>query len=323
MQMKIGVFTSGGDSPGMNACIRAVVRSAIANGIPVAGIFYGYEGMINGEISDFDERSVANIIQRGGTILKTARSQRFFEPEHRATAAHHLKKWGITHLVVIGGDGSVRGAEVFSKEHGFKMVGCPGTIDNDLFGTDYTIGFDTAVNTVVEAIDRIRDTAESHDRVFIVEVMGRDSGQIALHSGLSSGAESVLIPETKADSEKLIDVLTKGRTGKSSKIVIVGEGDESGGAYKLADRVRGYFPDLDVRVTVLGHTQRGGNPTYIDRKNASILGYEAVQCLLKDKTGVMLGFLNGQVSYTPFSQVVKHNDAGIDYLQKVIYTLAR
>lgn len=321
--MKIGVLTSGGDSPGMNACTRAVVRTALGLGHEVYGIYYGYEGLINNEIESFDEKAVANIIHRGGTILKTARSKHFFEAGYRAVAAKNLKDKGIEALVVIGGDGTVAGADEFNREHGFKIVGCPGTIDNDLFGSDYTIGFDTAVNTVIESIDRLRDTAESHDRVFVVEVMGRDSGQIALHSAIAVGAEAVLIPETKYDTEKLIDTLSKSRAGKSSKIVIVAEGDESGGAYKVADKIKGYFPELDVRVTVLGHTQRGGSPSYIDRKNASILGYEAVKALLDGKQNVMLGFLKGEISYTPFEKVKKHNDLGIEYMLKIVQTLAK
>lgn len=321
--LKIGVLTSGGDSPGMNACIRAVVRTSLDLGHEVFGIYYGYEGLIDGQIESFDRKAVANIIHRGGTVLKTARSERFMEAEFRSQAAKRLKNKDIDHIIFIGGDGTVRGAEVFMAEHGFKMIGCPGTIDNDLFGTDYTIGFDTAVNTVIESIDRLRDTAESHDRVFVVEVMGRDSGQIALHSALAAGAEAVLIPETKYDTERLIDTLTSGRTGKSSKIVIVGEGDESGGAYKIAESIKGYFPSLDVRVTVLGHTQRGGNPTFIDRKNASVLGYEAVQEIVKGNSGLMLGFLNGKISRTPFEKVKKHNNEGIDYMLKITQILAR
>ncbi len=321
--MKIGVLTSGGDSPGMNACTRAVVRTALDAGHEVYGIYYGYEGLIDGDIAPFDRKAVANIIHRGGTVLKTARSKRFFEARYRVMAAKQLNDHGIEGLVVIGGDGTVAGAGVFIKEHGFKIVGCPGTIDNDLFGTDYTIGFDTAVNTVIESIDRLRDTAESHDRVFVVEVMGRDSGQIALHSAIAVGAEAVLIPETKYDTEKLIESLSQGRAGKSSKIVIVAEGDESGGAYKIATNIKGYFPELDVRVTVLGHTQRGGSPSYTDRKNASILGHEAVRTLLKGESGVMLGFMKGEISYTPFEKVVKRNDMGIDYLLKIVQTLAK
>ncbi|HYG49702.1 MAG TPA: ATP-dependent 6-phosphofructokinase, partial [Flavobacteriales bacterium] len=271
----------------------------------------------------FDRKAVANIIHRGGTILKTARSERFLDEAYRAQAAKRLRNKDIDHLIIIGGDGTVRGAEVFIAEHGFKIVGCPGTIDNDLFGTDYTIGFDTAVNTVIESIDRLRDTAESHDRVFVVEVMGRDSGQIALHSALAAGAEAVLIPETKYDTEKLIDTLSNSRLGKASKIVIVGEGDESGGAYKIADSIKDYFPAFDVRVTVLGHTQRGGNPSFIDRKNASILGFEAVQEIYKGNSGIMLGFLNGKISRTPFEKVKKHNSEGIDYMLKIAQILAR
>lgn len=321
--MNIGVLTSGGDSPGMNACLRAVVRTAIADKMQPYGIYYGFEGLIDGQIQLFDARSVGNILHRGGTMLKTARSQRFMEPEFRAQAAANLKKNNIDALVVIGGDGTFRGADVLIKEHGINVIGLPGTIDNDLYGTDYTIGFDTAVNTVISAIDRIRDTAESHDRVFIVEVMGRDSGQIALQSALASGAEAVLIPESHHDEENLINTLVKSRSGKSSKIVIVAEGDEGGGAYKVAEEIRGYFPELDVRVTVLGHTQRGGSPTFVDRKNASILGYESIKQLKKGESGKMLGFIKGELTVTPFGEIVKQKDSEINYYLKVLQTLAK
>ena len=321
--MKIGVLTSGGDSPGMNACVRAVVRTALEKGHQIYGIYYGYEGLIDGEIHPFDKKTVANIIHRGGTILKTARSKRFFEKNYRNIAAKELSKHGIETLIVIGGDGTVAGADIFSREHNIKIVGCPGTIDNDLFGSDYTIGFDTAVNTVIECVDRLRDTAESHDRVFVVEVMGRDSGQIALHSAIAVGAEAVLIPETKYDTANLIETLKNSRAGKSSKIVLVAEGDESGGAFKVAEKIKNFFPEFDVRVTVLGHTQRGGSPSFLDRKNASILGYEAVNALINGKTGIMLGFLKGEISYTPFEKVKKHNNLGIEYLLEIVQTLAK
>jgi len=321
--MNIGVLTSGGDSPGMNACLRAVVRTALAHNMQVYGIHYGYEGLIDGNMELFTTKSVANILHRGGTMLKTARSKRFMETQYRAQAAANLKKNNIDALVVIGGDGSFRGAHTLIQEYGVKVIGLPGTIDNDLYGTDYTIGFDTAVNNVIEAIDKIRDTAESHDRVFVVEVMGRDSGQIALQSALASGAEAVLIPESDNDTENLINTLVHGRSGKTSKIVIVAEGDEGGGAYKVAEEIKGYFPDLDVRVTVLGHTQRGGNPTFVDRKNASILGYEAVQQLRKGNSGVMLGFIKGELTITPFDQITKKENPEVNYLLKVAQTLAK
>jgi 6-phosphofructokinase 1 len=322
--MNIGVLTSGGDAPGMNACLRAVVRAALARNMQVYGIHYGYEGLIDGNMEQFTAKSVANILHRGGTILKTARSKRFMEAAFRAQAAENLRKNNIDALVVIGGDGSFRGAEVLIREHGIAVIGLPGTIDNDLFGTDYTIGFDTAVNNVIAAIDKIRDTAESHDRVFVVEVMGRDSGQIALESALASGAEAVLIPESENDTENLITTLVNSRSNKASKIVIVAEGDEAGGGYRVAQEIKNYFPDLDVRVTVLGHTQRGGNPSFVDRKNASILGYEAVQHLAEGKTGIMLGFIRGEISETPFAQVGKQkNKAEVEYLYKVAQTLAK
>ncbi len=318
--MNIGVLTSGGDSPGMNACIRAVVRTALRNKNNVYGIYYGYEGLIDGKIEIFNEKSVANIIHRGGTILKTARSNRFLEESWRKTAAQNLKKNNIDGLVVIGGDGTAKGAYALQKECGIKITGAPGTIDNDLFGSDYTIGFDTAVNTVVEAIDKIRDTAESHDRVFIVEVMGRDSGQIALNCAIASGAEAVLIPESKHDSENLIRILSSGRENKSSKIVIVAEGDEGG--VKITEKIKNIFPDLDVRLTILGHTQRGGNPSFLDRKNASILGYEAVIQLLSGNSGNMMGLINGKLTLTPFEKIAKHNNLEIDYLNTINNTLS-
>lgn len=307
----------------MNACLRAVVRSAIARNMQVYGIHYGFEGLIDGQMELFTTKSVANILQRGGTILKTARSKRFMEAAYRQKAAANLKQNNIDALVVIGGDGSFRGAGVLAMEHGIKIIGLPGTIDNDLFGTDYTIGFDTAVNNVIEAIDRIRDTAESHDRVFVVEVMGRDSGQIALQSALASGAEAVLIPESENDTENLIQTLVNSRSGKSSKIVIVAEGDEGGGAFNIAEEIKNYFSELDVRVTVLGHTQRGGNPTFVDRKNATILGYEAVQKLAAGQTGIMLGFIKGELVSTPLEQVTKRNNDEVKYWLKITQTLAK
>lgn len=303
---KIAVFTSGGDSPGMNACIRAVVRTAIYNKLQVAGIMHGYEGMIEGEFINLDNKSVSNIIQRGGTILKTARSKRFMTEEGMKTAYENLKKHGIEGIVAIGGDGTFTGAVEFSSKYPIHIVGCPGTIDNDLFGTDFTIGYDTAINTVVDAVDKIRDTAESHDRVFIVEVMGRDAGLIALRSGIAVGAEGILIPETKNDIERLLERLEKGKRHKSSKIIMVAEGDESGGAFKVAEKVKEKFPNYDIRISVLGHIQRGGSPTCMERVNASRMGYAAVEALMEGKKNVMIGIVDKKICYTPFEKAIKH-----------------
>ena len=303
---KIAVFTSGGDSPGMNACIRAVVRTAIHNNIQVMGILHGYEGMINNEFISLNKKSVANIIQLGGTILKTARSKRFMTAEGMETAYLNLQKHEIDGVVCIGGNGTFTGAEEFSKKYPIKFIGCPGTIDNDLVGTDFTIGYDTAINTVVEAVDKIRNTAESHDRVFIVEVMGRDAGLIALRSGIAVGAEGILIPETKNDLSKIIQKLSRARKDKSSKIIIVAEGDESGGAFNVASIIKDQFPNFDVRVSILGHIQRGGIPTCMERVNASRMGYSAVYALIEGKQNVMIGIVNKEITFTPFSKAIKH-----------------
>jgi 6-phosphofructokinase 1 len=303
---KIAVLTSGGDSPGMNACIRAVVRTAIYNKIEVAGIVHGYNGMIGGEFIPLNAKSVANIINRGGTFLKTARSKEFMTMAGQKKALANLKKYKIDGLVVIGGDGSFKGALEFSKMCKIPIVGCPGTIDNDLIGTDFTIGYDTAINTVVEAVDKIRDTADSHDRLFFVEVMGRDAGLIALRSGIGVGAECILMPETKTDLKDLIKRLKNGRKSKSSKIIIVAEGDEAGGAFTIAEHVKKQLPDYDTRVTVLGHIQRGGNPSAMDRVNSSRMGFAAVEALLDGKKNVMIGIINKKIAYTPFENAVKH-----------------
>ena len=298
---RIGVFTSGGDAPGMNACVRAVVRSALYNGCEVVGIQYGYEGMIDGKFVDLGARSVSNIIQRGGTILRTARSEQFREPAGRAKAAENLAKAGIEGLVAIGGDGTFQGAGLLGTEHGMAIVGVPGTIDNDLFGTDFTIGYDTAVNTAMEAIDKIRDTAASHDRLFYVEVMGRDTGFIALDVGISSGAEFVAIPETRTNVDALREDLETLKKVKSSAIIIVAEGEEEGGAFSLAEKIRdaaGY----DYRVCVLGHIQRGGSPTARDRLLASRLGVAAVDALLEGRTSVMVGEIHGRIALTPLTE---------------------
>ena len=303
---KIAVFTSGGDSPGMNACLRAVVRTAIFHKIDVVGILHGYDGMIKGEFIEMDSSSVANIIHRGGTVLKTARSKDFMTLEGQKKAMENLLKHSIDGVVAIGGDGTFKGALEFSKMCNIPFVGCPGTIDNDLVGTDFTIGYDTAINTVVEAVDKIRDTAESHDRLFFVEVMGRDAGLIALRAGIGVGAESILMPETKTDIEDLIKRLEGGRKSKSSKIIIVAEGDDVGGAFVIAEKVKKRLPDYDTRITILGHIQRGGSPTAMDRVNSSRMGFAAVEALMNGEKNSMIGIVDKNIKYTPFENAVKH-----------------
>ena len=303
---RIAVFTSGGDSPGMNACIRAVVRTSIYHKLEVIGIMHGYEGMIDGEFIKMDSKSVANIVHRGGTILKTARSKRFPTLDGMKRAKENLEKNKIDGVIAIGGDGTFRGALDFSTICKIPFVGCPGTIDNDLLGTDFTIGYDTAINTVVEAVDKIRDTAESHERLFFVEVMGRDAGLIALRSGIGAGAESILIPEVKTDLKDLIKRLRNGRKNKSSKIIIVSEGDDAGGALTIAEKVKKALPYYDTRVSILGHIQRGGNPSAMDRVNSSRMGFAAVEALIKKKKNVMIGIVNNEIAYTPFGKATKH-----------------
>ncbi len=304
----IGVFTSGGDSPGMNACVRAVVRSALYLGIDVYGIKYGYNGMIEGDIYKMKSYSVSNIVQRGGTILKSARSKEFMTPEGRKKAYEQLKKKGIEGLIAIGGDGSFTGANIFYEEHGIPVVGCPGTIDNDLYGTDYTIGFNTAINTALDAIDKIRDTANSHDRVFFVEVMGRHSGYIAINCGIGGGAEMVMVPETSTTIDDVISTLKSGRDKqKTSSIVIVAEGDEQGNAMEIAAKVSGQVPELDIRVTTLGHIQRGGDPSAFDRILASRLGLAAVEGLVNGQKNVMTGVVNNEIVYTNFKLAISKN----------------
>ena len=305
----IGVLTSGGDAPGMNAAIRAVVRASIYYDLQVTGILRGYEGLINGDFIEMDRKSVANIIQRGGTILKTARSDDFRTKEGRQRAYEQLKKHEIDALIVIGGDGTFTGADLFTKEFDFPVVGLPGTIDNDLEGTDFTIGYDTAINTVINAVDKIRDTAESHDRLFIVEVMGRDSGLIALRSGIGVGAEAIMIPEANMGVEGLVTRLENGRKDKASKIIIVAEGDEVGGAFNVGEVLKQKFPAYDIRVSVLGHIQRGGKPSCMDRVLASRLGVAAVEGLLNGHSGEMVGLKNKEFVFTPFDHAVKHIDA--------------
>lgn len=305
----IGVLTSGGDAPGMNAAIRAVVRAAVYYDLQVTGILRGYEGLVHGDFIEMDRKSVANIIQRGGTILKTARSESFRTKKGREQAYQQLLKHKIDGLIVIGGDGTFTGANLFTNEFNFPIVGLPGTIDNDLQGTDFTIGYDTAINTVVNAVDKIRDTAESHDRLFIVEVMGRDSGLIALRSGIGVGAEAILIPEANMGVEGLIKRLETGRKDKASKIVVVAEGDEVGGAFNVGEVLKDRFPNYDIRVSVLGHIQRGGKPSCMDRVLASRFGVAAVEGLLNGQSGVMVGQVNRELVFTRFDHAIKHIDA--------------
>jgi 6-phosphofructokinase 1 len=302
---KIAVFTSGGDAPGMNACIRAVVRGALFYKMEVMGIIRGYEGMINGHFIPLNGQSVSNIIQKGGTILKSARCEEFKTPEGRAKAAAQLKKHGIEGLVAIGGNGTFTGAKLLCDEHGINVIGCPGTIDNDLYGTDFTIGYDTAVNTALEAIDKIRDTADAHDRIFFIEVMGRDTGYIAMRTAISAGAEMVVMPEIKVNIKDIIKKL--GETAvhtKSSHLIVVAEGDKDRSAQAIAEKVKKALPSLDCRVSTLGHIQRGGSPTASDRILASRLGLGAVEGLLAGKTNVMVGVINRSLVYTPFSECI-------------------
>ncbi|TCC95072.1 6-phosphofructokinase [Pedobacter hiemivivus] len=305
----IGVLTSGGDAPGMNAAIRAVVRAAIYYDLQVTGILRGYEGLVHGDFIEMNRKSVANIIQRGGTILKTARSDAFRTMEGREQAHAQLLKHNVDALIVIGGDGTFTGANLFTSEFDFPVVGLPGTIDNDLQGTDFTIGYDTAINTVVNAVDKIRDTAESHDRLFIVEVMGRDSGLIALRSGIGVGAEAILIPEANMGVEGLITRLESGRKDKASKIVVVAEGDEVGGAFNVGEVLKKKFPNYDIRISVLGHIQRGGKPSCMDRVLASRFGVAAVEGVLAGQSGVMVGQVNRELVFTRFDHAIKHIDA--------------
>lgn len=316
---RIAVFTSGGDSPGMNAAIRAVTRTAIYHDLHVYGVIGGYEGMINGNIQRLEKKDVANIMQRGGTILKTARSTEFMELEGRKKAYETLMAHDIDGCIAIGGNGTYTGALKFGQEFNIPIIGLPGTIDNDIFGTDYTIGFDTAVNTAIEAVDKIRDTADSHDRLFFIEVMGRHSGYIALHTGIGSGAGSVFLPE----SETNIDLFTQNlqrsaRRQKLFNLVIVAEGNKSGDAVTLANRVREIAPEFDTKVTIIGHLQRGGSPSCFDRVLASRLGYHAVESLLSGKGGIALGVINDKIHQTSFEEAItKSKPLNTDLLKMV------
>jgi 6-phosphofructokinase 1 len=309
---KIGVFTSGGDAPGMNAAVRAVTRAAISHKLEVIGIRRGYQGMIEGDFVRLRSNDVSGIMQLGGTFLQTARSAEFRTDEGMAKAYQQLKENEIDAVVVIGGDGSFRGALSFSQQYDIPFIGIPGTIDNDMYGTDYTIGFDTALNTVVEAVDKIKDTASSHGRIFFVEVMGREAGQLALKAGIACGAEVILIPEIQSDEEELSNFLTKGyKNKKRSGIIMVAEGDKAGGAFKLAEKVQREHPDLDVRVSILGHMQRGGNPSAVDRVKATQLGVAAIEALLDDQKSIMIGLRDDKIVHVPMVKVVKMN-RGID-----------
>jgi len=300
----IGVLTSGGDAPGMNACIRAVTRAAINEGWTVQGIYRGYEGLMDGEIRELTTESVSNMIQRGGTFLKTARSKDFMTEEGRQKAYENLVKFGIDALIVIGGNGSLAGAEALAAEHDIPVIGLPGTIDNDLYGTDVTIGFDTALNTIVECVDKIRDTATSHNRIFFVEVMGRDAGFLAQNSAIAAGAEAAIIPEDKTDIDQLSNFIGRGiRKSKNSSIVLVSEKD--GGAMHYAERVRKEYPQYDVRVSILGYLQRGGSPTARDRILASRLGVASIEALKEGQRNVMIGLRQDEIVYVPISRAIK------------------
>ncbi|RLD65520.1 MAG: 6-phosphofructokinase [Bacteroidetes bacterium] len=315
---KIAVLTSGGDAPGMNAAVRAVVRAAIYHKLDVVGIEHGYEGMIKGELFKLESKDMRNIIQRGGTILRTARSEEFKKEAGRAIAYKNLRKLNIDAVIVIGGDGTFRGAGIFSQEYDIPFIGIPGTIDNDMYGTDFTIGFDTALNTVVETIDKIKDTASSHDRTFFIEVMGRDAGFIALQAGIATGAEAILIPEIEGQAKNLREFLIKAiKLKKMSNIILVAEGNNVGGAQEVANQVKEEFKDLGIRVNVLGHMQRGGSPTAFDRFLASRLGVAAVEALIDNQRSIMVGYKNHEVVHVSFNKTIKGKRNINDELLKV------
>ncbi len=320
---KIGVLTSGGDAPGMNAAIRAVVRTGLYHGLEVFGIMRGYQGLIEDDIFKMETRSVANIIQRGGTILKTARCKEFFEYEGRKKAFENLRNREIEGLVIIGGDGSFRGAAKFSQEFDLPCIGLAGTIDKDIMGTDFTIGFDTAVNTAVEAIDKVRDTMDAHDRIFIIEVMGRDAGYIALHSGIATGAENILIPERKTDINAIVtSLLEKERRKKLVNLIVVAEGDEFGGAEEVQKVLKDKLPHAEIRICILGHIQRGGSPTCIDRLIASRMGFHAVECLMEGRNNVFVGIQNNKMNYLPLESAVKSRGKISDEWLRIVKILA-
>ena len=318
----IGILTSGGDSPGMNAAIRAVTRTAISKGFKVKGIYRGYDGLINGEIKEFTSESVSNIVARGGTILKSARSKDFMTPEGREKAYATMQQEGIDALVVIGGNGSLTGAHNFAREHNVPCIGLPGTIDNDLYGTDLTIGYDTTLNTIVECVDKIRDTANSHERIFFVEVMGRDAGFLAQNSAIASGAEAAIIPEDSTDADQLEHFIGRGiRKSKNSSIVIVSESPKCGAMF-YAERVKKEYPQYDVRVSILGHLQRGGSPTARDRILATRLGAGAIDALLDGQRNVMIGIRNDEVIYVPFADAIRSDKPMNKNLIKVLDQLS-
>src|SRR6266496_1772000 len=320
---KVGVLTSGGDAPGMNAAIRAVVRTGIYNGLEVYGIMRGYQGLIEDDIARMESRSVANIIQRGGTILKTARCKEFFDYPGRKKGYENLKKREIDALVVIGGDGSFRGAVKFNQEFNIPCIGIAGTIDKDIHGTDFTIGFDTAVNTAVEAIDKIRDTMDAHDRIFVIEVMGRDAGYIALHSGIATGAENILIPERKTDIDALVSGLQETeRRKKLVNLIVVAEGENFGGAAEVQKRILANLPNAEIRVCILGHIQRGGSPSCLDRLIASRMGYHAIECLIEGRYNVFVGIMNNKMHYIPLENAVKTKGKIGDEWLKIVKILA-
>ncbi|HHU96999.1 MAG: 6-phosphofructokinase [Bacteroidota bacterium] len=315
----IGILTSGGDSPGMNAAIRAVTRAAIFSGMRVYGIYRGFRGLVFNEIEEFQTNSVSNIIKQGGTILKTARSEEFKTVEGRKRAYENLKKHNIDALVVIGGDGSLTGAGIFANEFNIPVVGLPGTIDNDLNGTDTTIGYDTALNTIMESMDRLRDTATSHERLFFVEVMGRNCGYLALNSAIASGAEAAIIPEISIEKDQLAELIDQGfRKSKNSSMVLVAESEVTGGAMKLAERVKRQYPSYDVRVTILGHLQRGGSPTAEDRILASRMGIAAIQAFQENQRNVMIGIRENEIVYVPFKRAIKKEREISDELLEVL-----
>lgn len=319
----IGLLTSGGDAPGMNAAIRSVTRAAIFNGIRVKAIYRGYKGLITGEIKEFQTQNVSNIIQQGGTILKTARCMEFHTVEGRKLAYATMKREEIDALVVIGGDGTFTGARIFAQEFNVPIVGLPGTIDNDLFGTDSTIGYDTALNTIIEAVDKIRDTASSHERLFFIEVMGRDAGFLALNSALASGAEAAIIPERETQVDQLDELIKNGfRKTKNSSIVIVAESDVTGGANGLAERMRLEHPEYDVRVTILGHIQRGGSPSAYDRILASRMGVAAIDALMDEQRSIMIGIVNDVIVHIPFTKAIKDDKPVNENLLGVLQILS-
>ena len=319
----VGILTSGGDAPGMNAAIRAVTRAAIYNGLKVKGIYRGYKGLITGEIQEFKTQNVSNIIQLGGTILKTARCMEFKTPEGRQIAHETMVREGIDALVVIGGDGSLTGARLLAEEFDVPCIGLPGTIDNDLYGTDTTIGYDTALNTILDAVDKIRDTATSHERLFFVEVMGRDAGFLALNGAIAAGAEAAIIPEFNTEVDQLEEFIKNGfRKSKSSSIVLVAESEITGGAMHYAERVKNEYPQYDVRVTILGHLQRGGSPTAHDRIIASRMGVASIQALMEGQRNVMIGIENDEIVYVPFNKAIKNDKPINRELVNVLHELS-